>query len=330
MMEFASNASTSRRNAFKIGGLTVTLAALAAACGEGIGGDNAPGRVGNAPVVTTPPDFVVDEAVFLRTASSLEYTIIDAYERLLSIDGAVAAEDQPLVQRLIANHQVIADEMVALTEASGGEPWTCANPWLTERLIDPTIEMILSNTIGIVLEDTTTVQVMGEVLPMTDAISTSLGEISMVTTEVSDLPEGDEVEFTRLDGAVSEDLWSFAAAIESLAAASHQELASASVTPEGLLAHVEAAALEARHASVVAITIDGAAAYISPALLGQDVPPTELGQIRQFAVGSTFAQTAPIEVKAGPPNLNNVRTSATLQTPSDNTFIYNELSGCDA
>jgi hypothetical protein len=224
----------------------------------------------------------------------------------------------------------VADEMVALTEAANGVPWTCANPWLKERLIDPTIEMILSNTVGMVLEDTATVQVMGEVLPMADAMTTSQGEISMMTTDVDDLAEGDEVEFTRLDGAVSEDLWSFAAAIESLAAASHQELASASSNVEGRVAHTEAATLEARHAAVVAITIDGPAAYVSPALLGEDVPPTERGQIRQFAVGSTFAQTAPIEIKAGPPNLNNVRTSATLQTPSDNSYIYNELTGCDA
>lgn len=330
MMEFAHNPLASRRNALKIGGLTVTLGALAAACGDGIGGDDAPGRVGNAPVVTAPEDFPIDEAVRLRTASSLEYTVIDAFEQMLAIDGAIADEDQALVERLIEDHQMVADQMVALTEAANGEAWTCTNPWLSQKLIDPTIEMILSNTIGVVLEDTSTVQVMGEVLPMTEAMSTSQGDITMMTTDVDDVATGDEIEFTRLDGAVSEDLWTFAAAIESLAAASHQELASASDTVEGRVAHTEAATLSARHAAVVAITIDGPAAYVSPALIGEDVPPNERSQIRQFAVSSTFAQTAAIEIKAGPPNLNNVRTTASLQTPSANSLIYNELPGCDA
>ena len=75
--------------------------------------------------------------------------------------------------------------------------------------------------------------------------------------------------------------------------------------------------------------IQQAAGYISPAMIGEDVPPTERGQIRHFAIESTFGQTAQIEVKAGPGGINAVRESVVLQTPSDNTLVYNELS-CDA
>lgn len=42
------DARVGRRQALRIGGLSVSLAALVAACGDDRGGDTAPGRVGNA------------------------------------------------------------------------------------------------------------------------------------------------------------------------------------------------------------------------------------------------------------------------------------------
>ena len=55
--------------------------------------------------------------------------------RLLEI-GGLDDSGQALVERLIANHQAVADEMGALTEAEGGVAWECTNPWLDDRLID--------------------------------------------------------------------------------------------------------------------------------------------------------------------------------------------------
>ncbi len=60
-------------------------------------------------------------------------------------------------------------------------------------------------------------------------------------------------------------------------------------------------------------------------LVGDDVAPTGLGQIRKFAVNSTFGQTAQVEIKAGPGDINNVRESVILQTPAANSLVYNEL-----
>jgi hypothetical protein len=80
----SSNASRyGRRDALRLGGLTVSVAALAAACGSGRTGDDAPGRVGFAPPITDPPDYQVDDAVLLRTASSLELTAVAVYEAVL-------------------------------------------------------------------------------------------------------------------------------------------------------------------------------------------------------------------------------------------------------
>jgi hypothetical protein len=125
-----------RRQVFRIGGLTVSFAALVAACGEDRTGDTAPGRVGYAPPVTSPPDYDVNDVVLLRTASSLEYSAIAVYEQVLGL-GVLDAETTALVEELIANHQDIADEMGELTESAGGDAWECPNPWFMERLIDP-------------------------------------------------------------------------------------------------------------------------------------------------------------------------------------------------
>lgn len=321
------NPRTGRRQALKIGGLGVTLAALAAACGEDRTGDDAPGRVGNAPVVTSPADFTVDDAVLLRTASSLENTIISVYETVLDIDGAVPDDLVAVMNRLIEDHRSVADQMNSLTEAAGGTPWTTTNPWLMERLVGPTLEKIQSDTVGVATLDedgTLKVQIMGELAEIAETVPTVLGDVTS-TSPQDDVSEGDELTFTRLEDAVPEDVVAFAQALESLGAASHQELVSSAGSVEARTAHLEAAALEARHSAMLAIAIQGAEGYISPALLGEDVAPTERGQIRHFAVESVFGQTAQIEIKAGPPDLNAVRESVVLQTPAANSLVYNEL-----
>ena len=130
-----------RRDALKIGGLTVSVAALVAACGDDRTGDDSPGRVGYAPPVTDPPDYPIDDAVLLRTASSLELTLVDVYESLLGI-GVLEGDQIVLVERLIEDHRAVADEMGELTESVGGVPWECTNPWYMERLVAPLSEAI--------------------------------------------------------------------------------------------------------------------------------------------------------------------------------------------
>ncbi len=271
-MELELNARTGRRQALKIGGLSVTLAALAAACGENRTGDDAPGRVGNAPTVTAPPDYEVDDAVLLRTASSLEYTAVAVYELVRDFDVI----DDDLLERLISDHQDTADIMVGLTEDVGGIGWTEANPWFMDRLVGPLVESITS---------------------------------------------GD-----RSDDDIAADLFSTITALENLAAASHQELASVIGPADARVAHLEAALLEARHAAVLAIANSGDSPnYISPAVVGEDVARDARGGIPYYAISSTFGETAQIDLIAGPPDENGVRTTFALQTPSLNSFVYNEL-----
>lgn len=130
-----------RRDALRIGGITISLAALVAACGDGVGGSEAPGRVGYAPSVTDPADYPVDDAVLLRTSSSIENTIIFVYQEALA-SGVLDADAVTLLERLIEDHEATSKEMGSLTATAGGEAWECTNTWMIDRLVEPVMEVI--------------------------------------------------------------------------------------------------------------------------------------------------------------------------------------------
>lgn len=134
------DARVGRRQALKIGGLSVSLAALVAACGD-IAGDETAGRVGNAPTIPPLPDYEVTDAVLLRTASSLENTAVVVYETAQEL-GILEGDLATLVERLIENHMATAARMGELTEAAGGTAWTTTNPWIMDRAIDPILASI--------------------------------------------------------------------------------------------------------------------------------------------------------------------------------------------
>ena len=139
-----TKSSYRRRDALKLGGLTVSAAAILAACGNGRTGDDAPGRVGFAPPVEELEDYPVDDAVLLRTASSLELTAVAVYEAILET-GLLDADLTTLVERLIEDHRMVADQMGELTEAVGGVAWECTNPWYMNRTVEPLLAAVLAS-----------------------------------------------------------------------------------------------------------------------------------------------------------------------------------------
>lgn len=136
--------SVGRRDALKIGGLSLSLAAVAAACGAGREGDTAPGRVGNAPTITEPPTYPVDDAVLLRTASSVEHTAVNAYRQMLAL-GGFDENVESLIRQFVDSHLGVADELAELTVDVGGEAWNCVNPWYMQRTIDPLMAAVVSS-----------------------------------------------------------------------------------------------------------------------------------------------------------------------------------------
>ena len=131
----------SRRDALRLGGVGVSLAALVAACGEDRGGDSDPGRVGRAEPPAELDQPPVNDAVLLRTASSLELTAVEVYRTATGL-GVFSGFTASLVDRIVADHEQVAAQMGELTASVGGTPWTSPNPWLMERLVAPVIETI--------------------------------------------------------------------------------------------------------------------------------------------------------------------------------------------
>jgi hypothetical protein len=136
-----ANQPRTRRDALKLGGLTLSLGAVIAACGDDRGGDDDPGRVGNAPVVTEPEAHTVDDTVLLRTASSLELSGAQLYENVLA-RGLISSAQTPLIERLIEDHAATAEEMALLTAGEGATPWRCTNNWILQREVEPVLDAI--------------------------------------------------------------------------------------------------------------------------------------------------------------------------------------------
>ena len=259
-----------RRDAIKLGGLTLSIAAIAAACGDDRTGDTAPGRVGYAPPIVELEDYAVDDAVLLRTASSLELTAVAVYEAILET-GTLDADVTALVERLIENHQATADEMGQLTEAVGGVAWACTNPWYMDRLITPLLEAVVESD-----------------NPLRDIINSAV-------------------------------------ALENIAAATHQTLTIELEDVDAATATIAAATLESRHSAAIVSAARGAEGYVSPSITGGETPTDAEGVPLAFAITSRFGSTGQVELVVGAPDENGVRQTFVLQTPSLNSWIYNEL-----
>lgn len=130
------NPTLGRRALIRNGALTVSLGALAAACGSGRSGSDAPGRLGVADAADDLPDEEIDDITLMRTAQSLEYTAIDIYA-VAAEAGALSADELTVVQRFVDDHQRHADDIGAIVVRLGGEPFTCANPFIVNRVVTP-------------------------------------------------------------------------------------------------------------------------------------------------------------------------------------------------
>jgi len=259
-----------RRQAIRIGGLTASLVAFAAACGEDREGDTSPGRVGFAPPITAPPSFSVNDVVLLRTASSLEHTVVNAYRQMLALQAA-EPEVTDFIERVIEDHLAIAAEMAELTESLGGTAWNCTNEWMMNRAITPIMTSIVS----------------------------------------SDNP--------------ARDIFNSVVVLENLGAATHQSNSITIDDDAAALASLRAATLESRHSAGLIATVRGAEGYVSPGIDGNDESIDADGVPRKYAITSRFGSTGQSELIIGAPDENGVRQTLILQTPAENSFVYEEL-----
>jgi hypothetical protein len=259
-----------RRRALQIGGLAASLVAVAAACGEDREGDTAPGRVGFAPPITDPPSFNVNDVVLLRTASSLEHTIVNAYRQMLALQSA-EPEVTDFIERVIDDHLAVAEEMGELAESLGGEAWNCTNDWYMDRGVVPIMSAIVD----------------------------------------SDNRE--------------RDIFNAVVVLENLGAATHQSNSIRLEDDAAAEASLRAATLESRHSAGLIATVRGPIGYVSPGIDGNDESIDEDGVPRKYAITSRFGSTGQNELIIGAPDENGVRQTLIVQTPAENSFVYEEL-----
>jgi Ferritin-like domain len=272
-----------RRRLLRSGGLTVAAGAVLAACGGDDETESAPGRVGYAPPATPLPTVEKTDAVWLRTASSIEHTVLEVYARTTEM-GALETTAQALIDRFAEDHADHAEVLAGLTVDAGGEPYECANAWYMERSVTP------------------------------------------IFTQIT----GSEAENIAPSDDPARDLLTVSNAFESLAAAMYQQMCEVLTEPELRAEVMTIGAEEARQAAAVAMLATGVPdGYISPVLFGEDLVPDETGLFAAYAIPTQFGSLAAIELVVGARNEAGTRATFTLDTPSDNSLIYEGMT-CEA
>lgn len=143
--------SLDRRNLLRFGGFAALGSLVVAACGtdDTAGTATVPPRLGEAPPLATLPTPSVDDLVLLRTASSLEYTAIAAYDLVLThLSGLFTGANAdliPVVERLQNDHRRHADSVSELVLDLGGTPYNCPNARLQSLYLLPALELILGS-----------------------------------------------------------------------------------------------------------------------------------------------------------------------------------------
>jgi hypothetical protein len=129
----------SRRRFLALGGFTVATSAVVAACGATEEGQIP--QSGLASTTTTIPAYPVSDLALVRTASSLEYNVIDAYGALSSLD-TMSAEARELAAFFAEQHREHAAVFEAAAEELGGNPFTRANPVVYDKVIAPALQLL--------------------------------------------------------------------------------------------------------------------------------------------------------------------------------------------
>ncbi len=129
------NPRLDRRQLLRNGTIAVSMGALVAACGDR-SGPTAAGRLGVADEGPSEAEPDVNDIVLLRTAQSLEYTAMAVYDAASGL-GVLSPAETDLVRRFVQDHERHAGQLGQLIDGLGGEQFTCENPFLRERAIDP-------------------------------------------------------------------------------------------------------------------------------------------------------------------------------------------------
>lgn len=296
-----------RRGLFRLGGLTVSIAALVAACG---GEDTQLGRVGEAPTTTALPTANVDDATLLRTISSIEHSVIDLYAKLDQDANLLAAEHKALIEHLTSDHNVAATDFEKATTAAGGTAWKCSNPRLDSTVIEPVLRRITDG------------------VPATrdaKAVPPSDGARRDVLNLAHGLETMSSAMYQQMVETLSSGELRGLAIKHGVLAARRAALLALRINPERPGGYVAAAAAapESAPASSTTTTVQNIAAPTTAAGAAEAPAATPIPPVS--AIPSHFGQLAAQFLVVGAGDENGVRLRVALETPSSNTFVYDYM-----
>ncbi len=127
---------------------------------------------------------------------------------------------------------------------------------------------------------------------------------------------------------LARDLLHIAHALESFAGSTYQAIVRSLEDHDLRREAVLIAADEVRHAAAIAMAVTGTPeGYVSPELGGEDAEPDEQGMPVLYAVPTTFGNLSATNLTVGPRDAEGVRFTIGLQTPAENSFVY-DFSSC--
>jgi hypothetical protein len=305
-----------RRDMLRIGGLGVATAAVISACGEHVRGEV--GRVGAVPTTVKLPDAKVTDVTLLRTASSLEHSIINVYSEMVGKSDLLDPKYDDMLKRFMQDHKDAATSLEKLTTVAGGTPWTCGNPKIDDVIINPIMNRITKGA---------------EATANAPAI------------KPSDDPRRDMLDFAHgLETLAGESYQAFVALFSDptlraagmtagVPAARHAALLAININPDrpgGLVNFADA--VNAEPASPPTTSVPATSTTLqniaNQSQTGSGNAPTPVPAVTQTeipkitAIPSQFGGLAAIQLVVGSGDENGTRLKINLETPSLNSFVY--------
>ncbi len=138
-----------RRRFLQVGGLTVAVSAVVAACGSDSGSNPVPVS-GTLPIqaesgattTTTPEQGQATDVTLLRTAQSIEVLAVDTYQAAIDSGLVTTPAIADAAQLFQQQHREHAEAVAEATTEVGGEPYDQANQYLFTEVVEPALGVL--------------------------------------------------------------------------------------------------------------------------------------------------------------------------------------------
>lgn len=302
----------SRRGLLRVGGLTISMAALVAACADQASERN-PARVGEASPPPKLPDAAVTDGVLFRTATSIHYSIIDSHNITKKL-GKLSAAQTAIVDAYIAANKSAITALQKLSETAGSKRWTCANPRFDRVILGP-IQQHITGRRKEGSEET-------DVAPSDDPTRDALGLAHAMETAAAEMHQS-------LVPQLSLPTYRASVIAQAQAAARRAAALALAINPANVVSP-----LSLQNANVATPTTAAAAATTTTvqniAHSGGVTTTTAAPSFdfqQYYAIPSQFGSLNAVQLALGKPS-GGAQFTINIETPSLNSMVYDYQTEC--